>query len=234
MPDDTSPAPEEAFPGEPTRQDEKPKGAEAAPPPDPVATLEQKVASLEKEKKDTYERLLRSAADFENYKKRVRREIDDTLLKAREQVLREMLPVVDNLERALGAAAGDGNSVLDGVRLVLRQFGSALEKFDVKAVEAVGKPFDPSVHEAISQVESKDQPAGTVVSEMQRGYTLGPRLLRPAMVAVSRRPAGEDTSASPPAVEAAPADGPATIEVEVTPEKTPVDGTPDATKGEGT
>ena len=211
MPDDTSPAPEEAFPGEPTRQDEQPKEVVA----DPVATLEAKLATLEKEKKDTYERLLRSAADFENYKKRVRREIDDTLLKAREQVLREMLPVVDNLERALGAASGDGGSVLDGIRLVLRQFGSALEKFDVKAVEAVGKPFDPAIHEAISQVEDKDQPAGTVVSEMQRGYTLGPRLLRPAMVAVSRRPAGAD--ASPPAAEAAPTEGPATIEVEVAP-----------------
>lgn len=212
---------------------EAPAPAEAAPPApvDPIVALEARLAGLEKEKKDTYDRLLRSAADFENYKKRVRREIDDTLLKAREQVLREMLPVADNLERALGAAtaAETGGSVVDGVRLVLRQFASALEKFDVKTVESVGKPFDPTMHEAISQIESAEHPAGTVISEMQRGYSLGPRLLRPAMVAVSRRPAGEATA--PPAASPAPADAAVPVEAHVV--EVVVDATSEGHDGRG-
>jgi molecular chaperone GrpE len=99
--------------------------------------------------------------------------------------------VVDNLERALQAADTAGapqGGIADGVKLVLRQFTSALERFDVKSFAAVGQPFDPARHEAIAQVESADQPAGTVVNEMQRGYLVGTRLLRPAMVAVARAP----------------------------------------------
>jgi molecular chaperone GrpE len=156
-------------------------------------SLEDRLAQLEKDKKETYDRLLRTAADFDNYRKRARRDQDEAALKAKETVLKEMLPIIDNLERALAAAqAAQGDStaasVIDGVKLVLRQFTSALERFEVKVVEAIGKPFDPSFHEAISQIPTTDQPNGTVVAEMQRGYTIGTRLLRPALVAVAKSP----------------------------------------------
>jgi molecular chaperone GrpE len=166
-----------------------------------------KLAALEKEKKDLHERLLRTAADFDNFRKRSRKDMDDARAKAKEDVLREILPVADNLERALvasesgGAAAAAG--IADGVKLVLRQLASALDRFEVKAVQALGEPFDPAKHEAISQIETADKPAGTVVAEMQKGYTMGTRLLRPAMVAVARPPA----SASP-----TPTDGAAATE----------------------
>src|SRR4030095_500247 len=150
---------------------------------------EARIAALEQEKKDTYDRLLRTAADFENYRKRTRRDMDEAALKAKEAVLKEMLPVVDNLERALSAAqAGQGAGIVDGVKLVLRQFASALERFDVKPIEAVGQAFDPAFHEAITQLATTEHPNGTVVAEMQRGYTIGNRLLRPSLVAVAKAP----------------------------------------------
>ena len=162
-----------------------------------------KLATLEKEKKDLHERLLRTAADFDNFRKRSRKDMDDARAKAREDVLREILPVADNLERALAAADQTGgvaqaaSSIADGVKLVLRQLASALDRFEVKPFSSLGEAFDPARHEAISQIETADKPAGTVVNEMQKGYLMGTRLLRPAMVAVARPP----TPPAPPASE---------------------------------
>jgi molecular chaperone GrpE len=150
--------------------------------------LEERVATLEKEKQETYERLLRTAADLDNFRKRSRKDLDDARFKAREDVLREILPGIDNLERAVAAGGTSPEGVLEGVRLVLRQFQTALERVDVKSFESVGQPFDPTRHEAIAQVETADQPAGSVVTEMQRGYTIGSRLLRPALVTVAKAP----------------------------------------------
>jgi molecular chaperone GrpE len=135
--------------------------------------------------------MLRIAAEFENYKKRVRKEQTEGEAKARESVLRDMLEVIDNLERA--AAVGDGidpKALQQGVQLVLRLFGSKLERYDVKPFEAKGQPFDPRLHDAISQVPTGDAPPGSVVNEVQRGYRIGDRLLRPAMVSVAVAPAG--------------------------------------------
>jgi molecular chaperone GrpE len=161
------------------------------------ARLREKLATVEKEKQDTYERLLRTAADFDNFRKRARKDVDDARLKAREEVLKEILPGIDNLERALAAGGSSSDAVVNGVRLVLRQFQNALERVEVKSFESVGQPFDPTRHEAISQVESREHPPGTVVTEMQRGYTVGPRLLRPALVAVARAPAEPPASEEP-------------------------------------
>jgi molecular chaperone GrpE len=161
-------------------------------PPDPVADLEQKLAAAEKEKKDNWDRYLRAAADLENLRKRTRREIDDARLETKNKVLKEMLPVVDNLERAIEHAGGTGGEldaslkpIVDGVQLVLRQFQTAFERLDITAIEALGQPFDPNLHEAISQQDS-DQPPGTVVQVLQRGYRAGDRLLRPALVVVAK------------------------------------------------
>jgi molecular chaperone GrpE len=179
-PEETS-SPEEAAAG-----DVIPVEVEA---PDPIKDLEDKLAAAEKEKKDNWDRYLRSAADLENLRKRQKRELEDAKFEAKNKVLKEMLPVVDNLERAIehavAGAGGEKNPIVEGVQLVLRQFTTAFERLEVNAVDAMGQPFDPNLHEAISQQES-DQPAGTVVQVLQRGYRAGDRLLRPALVVVAK------------------------------------------------
>jgi molecular chaperone GrpE len=155
--------------------------------PDPIKELEAKLEAAEKEKKENWDRYLRSAADVENMRKRQKREIEDAKHEVKSKVLKEMLPVVDNLERAIEHAGGgaEKNPIVEGVQLVLRQFTTAFERLDVQAIDAMGQPFDPNLHEAISQQES-DQPAGTVVQVLQRGYKSGDRLLRPALVVVAK------------------------------------------------
>lgn len=157
--------------------------------PDPIKQLEEKLAAVEKEKKDNWDRYLRAAADLENTRKRQKRELEDAKFDTKNKVLKEMLPVVDNLERAIEHASVTEDpavkAIFEGVQLVLRQFMTAFERLDVVPVEAMNQPFDPNLHEAISQQES-DQPAGTVIQVLQRGYRAGDRLLRPALVVVAK------------------------------------------------
>ena len=141
--------------------------------------------------------MLRIAAEFENFKKRARKAEIDAVAEARERVLKDMLEVVDNLERATGAqsqATGNGAvdpaAVLKGVNLVLRVLHQKLERYEVRPFESQGQPFDPRLHEAISRVES-DVPSGAVAVELQKGYRVGERLLRPALVSVSTGGAGK-------------------------------------------
>jgi molecular chaperone GrpE len=136
------------------------------------------------------EQLLRTAADYDNFRKRTRRDIEDAQRKSVEKVLLEVLPVSDNLERAVEAAqkASDASSVIEGVTMVLRFLEDALQRLGVERVPTVGQPFDPSIHEAVQQVDSEQSP-GTVVSELTPGYRISGKLLRPAMVAVARRSA---------------------------------------------
>ncbi|MET0344153.1 MAG: nucleotide exchange factor GrpE [Polyangiales bacterium] len=156
------------------------------------AALEQAQAEAAKLK----DQLLRTAADFDNFRKRTRREVEDAQRKSVEKVLLEVLPVSDNLERAVQAAqqGGDATSVLEGVTMVLRFFEDALGRLGVERVQSVGQPFDPAVHEAVQQVESTLSP-GTVVHEMTPGYRHGGKLLRAAMVTVARP--GAATSPQP-------------------------------------
>lgn len=162
----------------------------------PAATPEDRVAALEAERDDMKDRWIRTAAEFENWKKRARKEKDDAVATAREAVLRDMLEIVDNLERATGGSgAGDGAAVIKGVNLVLRLFQQKLERYDVKPFAAAGQPFDPRQHEAVSRVESADVPSGSVAAELQKGYRVGERLLRPAMVSVSTGPKAQSESA---------------------------------------
>lgn len=155
-------------------------------------SIEAKLATLEKDKRENWDRYLRAAADLENFRKRQRRELDDARFESKGKVLKEMLPVVDNLERAIehATAQAGNNPIVEGVQLVLRQFMSAFERLEVTPIEAGGQPFDPNLHEAISQAES-DQPPGTVVQVLQRGYRSGDRLLRPALVVVAKTPAAK-------------------------------------------
>jgi molecular chaperone GrpE len=136
------------------------------------------------------DQLLRTAADYENFRKRSRREIDDAQKRGKEELLRELLPVFDNLERAVlhAGQASDFKAVAEGVGIVLKQFVDTLGKVGIRRVTTVGSIFDPTQHEAIQQMESNEYPAGTVVAEVQPGYALGDRLLRAALVVVSKGP----------------------------------------------
>jgi molecular chaperone GrpE len=157
----------------------------------PPPTPEQRIAELEGTVKENHDKYLRAVAELDNVRKRARKDLEDARVDAQGRVLREMLPVIDNLERAVAHASqsGDGASgVLEGIQLVLRQFAQALERCNVFPVEAKGKPFDPSQHEAVSQIVTADAPAGSVIEVMQTGYRIGERLLRPALVVVAKAP----------------------------------------------
>jgi len=136
--------------------------------------------------KDTHERLLRVAAEFENFKKRAIKEREDAQKFGIERLLKDFLPVADNLDRALDhAEEHDLRQVIEGVKLVQKLLENMLAKHGVTGFSALGQPFDPNLHEALMQQES-DAPPGTVVSEMSRGYKLNDRLVRPAAVVVAR------------------------------------------------
>jgi len=129
-----------------------------------------------------------SAAEFENFKKRMDRERSDSIRFANEELIKQLLPIVDNLERALAHAeeVGADEAMIEGVNMVHKQFIDALEKFGITRVEAMEKPFDPNYHEAMMQVETNEHPPNTVVMEMAKGYMLHDRLIRPAIVGVSK------------------------------------------------
>lgn len=147
--------------------------------------------------KEEHERRLRAAADLENYKKRAQREREDVSKFGVEKLAKDLLPVVDNLDRALSAPSA-GDSLAAGVKLVRASFEQALARHGVKGFSALGKPFDPAVHEALMQVPSEEAP-GTVVLEHARGFMLHERLLRPAMVGVAVARKGSDGEAAPAA-----------------------------------
>ena len=156
---------------------------------DPLAQAHAEAARL----KDAW---LRTAADFDNFRKRTRKEIEDARRSGREDLLRAILPVFDNLERAIQSAqrSADVKAVADGLSLVQRQFTESLGREGIARVPTVGQPFDPSVHEAIQQVETSDHEPGTVLAEVQPGYTQGDKLVRAAMVVVAK-PKGDDGAA---------------------------------------
>lgn len=152
----------------------------AAAPPAPEASAE-----TQQQLNEMREQLLRMAADFDNYRKRVRKDQEDLRRYASESLIRELLPVADNLQRALSHSENDDNPVIMGVRMVLKQFTDALQNHGVREFECVGKPFDPERHEAVGQEYDAKATPGTVLREMMRGYTLHERLLRPARVVVA-------------------------------------------------
>ena len=135
--------------------------------------------------KDLY---LRALADLENYRKRALREKEDAIRFANDNILRNIIPVLDNLERAIEharTATDDQGSLLEGVEMTLEQFHKVLTVSAVTPVEAMGQIFDPNFHQAMGQIPTNDQPPNTVIQELQKGYLLNSRLLRPAMVMVA-------------------------------------------------
>lgn len=146
--------------------------------------------------KEAHERMLRAAADLENYKKRAQREKEELQKFGNEKLLKDLLPVLDNLDRAL-AVAPAGDPLTKGVELVRSTFEQVLGRHGVKGFSALGQAFDPAQHEALMQVPTAEKPAGTVVVEHARGFTLNDRLVRPALVGVAvAPPAAEGGSGS--------------------------------------
>ncbi len=142
---------------------------------------------LSKQAEEHQQRYLRAQADFDNFRRRTQKEKEELAQYASSKLLTQLLPVVDNFERALAAAAGSGDSdsLAKGVDMIFRQLQGVLEQEGLKAMEAVGSPFNPEFHQAIMQVESDEHEEGIVVEEIQKGYILKDKVLRPAMVKVS-------------------------------------------------
>jgi len=156
----------------------------------PINLLQAERDKAIEERDQRHERLLRVSADFDNFRKRSRKDVEQAEHRGRETILRELLPVFDNLERAAAAAEGadDVAAVREGVQMVLKLFADTASRLELKRVESVGQRFDPNVHDAFQQIETEDAAPGTVIQEYQPGYRLGERLLRPAMVVVARKP----------------------------------------------
>ena len=145
------------------------------------------VEELRRERDTLQDRLLRTAAEFDNYRKRVerdRREVSDLAVA---DAVQDLLPIIDNLERALQAAAAENDPLRKGVELIHRQMMDVLRKRGVKTIDVLGADFDPNIHQAVAHEDSETHREGEVMEELQRGYKLGDRLLRPAMVKVAKR-----------------------------------------------
>ena len=158
----------------------------------PENTLDARIAKLQSDIERLNDRTLRAQADAQNIKRRAEQEMEKARKYALERFAGELLPVVDNLERALESASGDDEAIkpiAEGVELTLKSFQDVLRKFQVEPVDPVGEPFDPQRHQAMSLIDNPDAEPNTVLAVMQKGYTLNERLLRPAMVVVSKAPA---------------------------------------------
>lgn len=152
-----------------------------------TASLRAKIEQLEAEAEEASNRYLRLAADFDNYKKRARQEQSDLVRSANAELIGKLLPVVDNFHRVLESTPESaGDAWVKGLKLSLQQLEELLAAQGVQPIEAVGQPFDPSLHEAIGHEESSEHPEDTVVTEVRRGYRLNDRVVRPALVRVAR------------------------------------------------
>jgi len=173
-----------------------------------LATLREQLQAKEKEANENYDRYLRQVAELENFRKRANREKQEAIRFANEALVKDLLPVVDNLERAIAHAKGGGNGkpLVEGVEMVLRGFLDILGKHGVMPIAAVGERFDPEKHEAMAQVESGIYEPNTVVEEHHKGYLLRDRLLRPALVSVAKAPKSQGKKNNGDQVENEPGD----------------------------
>jgi len=162
---------------------------------DPMKDLEVQLEAKEQEAKENYDRLLRVSAEFENYKKRTSRELEEFRKFANQSLIKELLSVVDNLELAMKSTNGHetiDQGLLQGLEMTHKEILKIFEKFNVKPIEAQGQVFDPTFHEAVMQEETDEVNANTIVNELQKGYLIHNRLLRPSMVVVARSKANKD------------------------------------------
>ena len=154
-----------------------------------ISSMEAKIAELESAVAETKDKYLRSAADFENYKKRARQQQLDTIQHASAELIGRLLPALDDLHKALDhKPAGVDESWVKGLELSVRKLEEALGAHGLEAIHSVGEPFDPKLHEAIGYEESAEHPEDTVTSELRRGYRIRDRVVRPALVKLARQP----------------------------------------------
>jgi len=154
-------------------------------------TVEEQLLSTQAEVAENKDLYLRALADLDNYRKRAQREKEDAFRFANDHILRNLIPVLDNLERAIEHAqksSDEQGNLLQGVEMTLEQLRKVLESSGVTMIESLGLPFDPNFHQAMGQIPTTDQPPNSVVQELQKGYLLNERLLRPAMVMVASAP----------------------------------------------
>jgi len=185
----TSGAPAEAPAPQPEPE------AQPEPLPEPLPELEiefeddrgDELAALEKKVAEEHDRLLRTAAELDNFRKRARRDIEDAGVRGRAEVLADILPTIDALDLALKNAddSAPASAVIGGVEMVRRQFLVSMARFGLKPIACVGNAFDPSFHEAVAQIPNAEVPIGAVIEELRRGFMLGERLLRASLVVVS-------------------------------------------------
>ncbi len=164
---------------------------------DPLEDLAEKLKSKEQEAQENYDRLLRVSAEFENYKKRASREMEEFRKFSNQSLIKEMLSVVDNLELAMKSTNGHktiDKGLLDGLEMTHKKILKVFEKFNVKPISAKGQPFDPTFHEAVMQEETDEYPGNTVINELQKGYLIHDRLLRPSMVVVAKSKEKKDNT----------------------------------------
>jgi molecular chaperone GrpE len=162
---------------------------------DPIKELEEKLTNSETEAKQNYDRFLRVSAEFDNYKKRSAREMSEFRKYANESLISELLTVVDNIERAICTSSSDDKAnscIIEGVSLTLKEILRVFDNFGVKPIESLNKTFDPNFHQAVMQEESEEHPDNTVIAELQKGYMIHDRLLRPSMVVVSKSKAAPE------------------------------------------
>lgn len=174
---------------------EKPKEQkQAAPKTDEVQQLHQQLEKLNKEKTEIFEKLQRIAADYENFQKRVPRQIDDTIAYKTERIIKTLLPTLDNFEHTLQNAhsAENLNVLVEGIRIIYDQMLDALNAIGVEQINALGQKFDPAIHEAIMQKAEASQDDDTVLEEFQKGYKLNGRVIRPSRVIINKLQSGQD------------------------------------------
>jgi molecular chaperone GrpE len=169
-----------------------PAREEAADPAQVIADLREQLAREAARAEELWQRLVRLQADFENFRRRARAEREELLRYGSEPLVKALLPVLDNFERAL--ASGGGEGFVAGVEMIYRQFLDVLAREGLRPLESVGRSFDPAYHEAVEQEETTAHPDNTVIQELRRGYCFHERVIRPAMVRVARAPAKEPQS----------------------------------------
>lgn len=150
-----------------------------------INQLEKEIESLEEEKDNYYQQLVRLKADFSNYRKRTKKEKERLDLEARSSLINELLPVIDNFERALKTADAEGE-FKNGIEMIYNQLMEILKQEGLDTIDTVGEPFDHEYHEAIMQVEDTEEDSGIIVEEIQKGYVLNDKVVRPAMVKVAK------------------------------------------------
>ncbi|HUV05863.1 MAG TPA: nucleotide exchange factor GrpE [Armatimonadota bacterium] len=187
---ETGAAPEEVFQESPEAADVVAESEAERVLPQDIRLLAERCEAAEKRAEEEHENLLRAVADFDNYRRRVRAELEQARQFGIEDFIIRLLPVLDNFERAIKTAEemNDFDALHGGVVLILRQLRDVLEKEGVRPIETEGQQFDPTKHEAVMRVETDEYPDNAIIEEFQKGYMLGDKVIKPSMVKVARHP----------------------------------------------